>query len=243
MKKNILILHIILMILISCTKKDEIIQKYTVENQDLVTETIVVNKKINNKDTIKAFYLKGKLISIAVKDYIISEYDTKEEPPFFYENFYLINAKNIFYASKDELNNIVRIANYCKNKEYDIKNKKIIETSSISSFFYDYEILNLDLALTKIGIYIYPKPAFTVPEKDLNSYYTDQKNRIKLYDITNMRLVKEIETKDFSFRYLRNIKVINNKEKIIFAKIINDEDDKLYYINLKDIKGDIKFVD
>jgi hypothetical protein len=55
------------------------------------------------------------------------------------------------------LNNIKIIGDFKQKNEYELINNVWIKRGSIENYFYDSELLNLDIALTKINDYNYPK--------------------------------------------------------------------------------------
>lgn len=231
-----------LIILFSCNKENT--ESYKVNDHEYITKTDSVNIKVINNDTLKFYYLKNQLRSVTINNFITPEYDTVEDDPFFLEKTYFINQSNEFDAITSVLNNIKKIGVFKENAEYDLIKINWQKVGTIYCYFYDYELMNLDIALTKIDNYKYPKSIKTIYNDSLMTLSIHQEKEIAFYDIKNLEKIKSQPHKSFSFRYLRDIKVVKKgTEKLILAKIIEEEKSEEFYINLKDIVEDIQIAD
>lgn len=229
-------------ILFSCNKENT--KSYKLNNHEYIIKTDSVNLKVINNDTLKFYYLNNQLRSVAINDFITPEYDTVKEDPFFLEKTYFINSSNEFDAITSVLNNIKKIGVFKENAEYDLIKSNWQKVGTIYCYFYDYELMNLDIALARIDNYKYPKSIKTISNDSLMTLTIDQEKEIAFYNIKSLEKIKNQSRKSFSFRYLRDIKVIKKgTEKLILAKIIEEEKSQEFYINLKDIVEDIQIAD
>lgn len=237
MKKTLLI--IVIVILISC--KNENTVSYNINNHEYIIKTDSVQELLIYKDTLKIYYLKDKLRSVIINNFIIPEYDTVKDDPFFLEKIYCINQFNEFDAVVSKLNDVKKIGDFKQNTEYDLIENKWEKVGTIYCYFYDYEAMNLDIALARVNYDNFPKLIKKIPKDSLMALSIDQDKEIPFYDAKSFKKLKNQSYKNFVFKYLRDIKIINNgKEKLILAKIIEEEYDKEVYINLKDIISDIR---
>ncbi|WP_291152260.1 hypothetical protein [Flavobacterium sp. UBA7680] len=240
MKKKLL--SILLLILFSCTKEKK--ESYKVNNYEYITKTDSVITKVFNKDTLKFYYLKDQLRTITINDFVTPKYDTVEDDPFYFRTIYCIDQSYEFNGVITELNNIKSLGDFKQNAEYSLSNNVWTKRGSIENYFYDSELLNLDIALTKINNYNYPKSVVNIPNEKLLNLVIDQDKEIALYDVKSLKRIKNQFYKKRAFKYLRDIKVIKKgNEKLVLAKIIETENDVEYYINLKDIVGDVVSAD
>ena len=142
------------------------------------------------------------------------------------------------------MNNIKIIGDFKQKNEYELINNVWVKRGSIKNYFYDSELLNLDIALTKINDYNYPKSVIKIPKENLLDLVIDQDKEIALYDVKSLKRIKNKLYKKNPFKYLRDIKVIKREnQKLVLAKIIEIENDVEYYINLKDIESDVVSAD
>lgn|GEM_PF-6916595 len=156
----------------------------------------------------------------------------------------MINENNEFNTVITELNNIKTIGDFKQNFEYQLANDVWEKRGNVENYFYDSEILNLDIALTKANNYNYPKSIINIPNEDLLELVIDQDKEIALYDVKNLKKIKNQFYKKFPFKYLRDIKIIKKEnEKLVLAKILDRESNSEYYINLIDIEVDVVSAD
>lgn len=240
MKK--ILLPIVILTLFSCAKEKT--ESWRINNYEYITKTDSVNVQVINRDTLKFYYLKDKLRSITINDFITPKYDTVEDDPFYFKTIYCIDENYEFNAVVTELNNIKTIGDFKQKNEYQLINNVWVKRGSIENYFYDSELLNLDIALTKINNYSYPKSVIKIPNENLLDLVIDQDKEIALYDVKSLEIIKNQFYKKNPFKYLRDIKVIKREnQKLVLAKIIEIENDVEYYINLKDIKADVVSAD
>lgn len=240
MKK--ILVFIMLFVLTSCFRNKT--ESYKIDNHEYIIKTDSLNTLVINKDTLKFYYLNDKLRSITINDFVTSKYDTVEDDPFYFKTIYCINENNEFSAVITELNNIKTIGDFKQNFEYQLTNDVWEKRGNVENYFYDSEILNLDIALTKANNYDYPKSTINIPNQDLLELVIDQDKEIALYDIKNLKKIKNQFYKKIPFKYLRDIKIIKKEnEKLVLAKILDRESNIEYYINLKDIEVDVVSAD
>jgi hypothetical protein len=226
----------------SCKKEN--IESFSIDNREYIIKTDSINTQVINNDTLKFYYLKDKLRSVTINDFVTPEYDTVTEDSFFFKTTYCINKNNEFDAAVIDLYGTYVIGCFKQNTEYDLIEKKWQKQGMVEHFFYDYVLLNLDIALTRINNYNYPKSVTTIPNESLITIFVDQDKKITFYDVKKLEKVESQSHKSFSFRYLRDIKVVEKgNEKLVLAKIIEEENGNEFYINLKDITEDIQIAD
>ncbi|MFB9079039.1 hypothetical protein ACFFLS_09925 [Flavobacterium procerum] len=235
MKKVLAI--IVIFTLVSCKKEKE---SYKINNIDYITKTDSVNIQVVNKDTLKFYYLKNKLRSVTINDFVEPEYDTVKDDPFYFKTIYFINENNEFNAVLIELNNVKLIRDFKQNAEFEFHGDVWQNRGTLEDYFYDSELLNLDIALTKINNYDFPKSVLNTSNGNSLDLVINQNKEIVLYDVNSLKIIKNKIYNKFPFVYLRDIKVIKEgKENRILAKIKDRGDEVTYYINLKDIAVDV----
>lgn len=237
MKKTFFI--VIFFIIISCGKKKE--DSYIINNHEYIIKTDSVQELLIYKDTLKFYYLKGKLVSVIINNFITPEYDTVKDDPFFDKTIYCINENNEFDAAIKDYYGTNTLASFVDDYEYVFKDNIWQNNGRIRSFFYDFEAMNLDIALARNNYYNFPEFIKKTPKDSLTLLSIDQDKEIDFYDVKSLKKLKKQSNKSFVFKYLKDIKIINNSnEKLILAKIIEEENGNEYYINLKDIISDIR---
>lgn len=237
-----ILLLIVFVILLSCIREKT--EAFKINNHEYVTKTDSVNIRVINKDTLKFYYLKNKLRSVSINNYITSKYDEVDADPFYFKTIYCIDENYEFNAVITELNNIKSLGDFKQNTEYYLINNVWTKRGHIENYFYDNELLSLDIALTKINNYNYPKSVINISKRNLLDLIIDQDKEIVLYDVKSLEKIKNQFYKKVPFKYLRDIKIIKKEnEKLVLGKIIDRESDAEYYINLRDIEGDIVSAD
>ena len=84
MKKILSFIGII--VVLSC-QRDKI-ESYKINNNEYIIKTDSSNTLVNNKDTLKFYYLKNNLRAIVISNFIEPKYDTVEEDPFYFQTVY-----------------------------------------------------------------------------------------------------------------------------------------------------------
>lgn len=160
--------------MVSCQKEKT--ESYKVNDVEYIIKTDSVNVQVINKDTLKFYYLQDKLRSVIINDFITSEYDTVKDDhdPFFLEKTYFINESNEFDAITSVLNNIKKIGVFKENTEYDLNKDNWNKVGTVYCYFYDYELMNLDIALARINNYNYAKSVLNIPDENLIDLVIDQ---------------------------------------------------------------------
>ncbi|WP_119789512.1 hypothetical protein [Flavobacterium anhuiense] len=233
------VLFIILLInVISCNKLKT--ESYKVNKEEYVIKTDSVNIQVINKDTLKFYYLKNKLRSVTINNFLTPEYDTVQDHPFYFQTIYCINENNEFNAVITELNSVKVIADFSQNSEYELSGEKWKSRGNVENYFYNSEVINLDIALTRIGDYNFPKTVINILDNSAVDLIIIQDKGIDLYSSDNLKKIKNKIYDKFPFIYLRDIKVVKEGSKnTILAKILDRDRDVEYYINLKDIEGNV----
>lgn len=240
MKK--ILVFIAIFVLASCFKNKT--ESYKIDNHEYIIKTDSLNTKVTNKDTLNFYYLKDKLRCVVVNNFIEPEYDSVKDDPFYFKTIYFINENNEFNAILLELNNIKFIRDFKQNAEFELGDDIWKNRGTLEDYFYDSELLNLDLALTKNNDYNYPKSVRTISNEKLLELIIEQDKQIALYSVKDLEKIKNQFYKKSPFKYLRDIKVIKKEnEKLVLAKIIERESNAEYYINLKDVEGDVVSAD
>lgn len=236
MKK--ILFAVLTIVIISCSKQK--IESYKINNNEYVTKTDSVIIQVANKDTLTFYYLDNKLRSVAINDFVTPEYDTVKDDPFYFKTIYFINENNEFNAVLVEFNTVKYIRDFKQNAQFEQNAEIWKNRGNVEDYFYDNELLNLDLALIKINEYNFPKSVVDTSKGNSLDLVINQDKEIALYDVDSLRKIKNKIYDKFPFVYLRDIKVIKEgKEKLVFAKIKDKESGAVYYINLKEIATDV----
>lgn len=255
MKKIILIITILFL---SCQKKETSIEEKPVKEELEKGEYFsrYTEKKSfvlkNKTDTLSLFYDGNQLNRVEIKFYGERFGDT---PSGYEREGYHINKDNFLDANvyiTDTLK-VNNVSDYpIKYEErYNIYRKDYTfsyisyDGKKITNYFkskekpskgYVYDLVTLDIALSKINFPLQknPKSLYNIKNND-DKLYASQ-DSITVYDIKNINSSKKIHSST-PFYYLRDIKVKKVGNTIKYFAKISLKDEGYKYIDLKEIEG------